>query len=74
VIVHELDLVGIPISPHKADPPLVVDSNTVLTTPVATQRFQPIRRRYPQIIQAIGGIQHDEFAQCRTMKVRRELP
>jgi hypothetical protein len=74
VVVHDLDLVGIPISPHKADPPLVVDSNTVLTTPVTTQRFQPIRRRYPQVIEARGGIQHDELAQCRTMEVRRELP
>ena len=36
-------------NPAEADPPLVVDTNTVLTSPIAGQGFQPIPRNRSQV-------------------------
>jgi hypothetical protein len=40
VVVHDLDLEGVAVSPDKADAPLVVDANAVLPRPVVLQRLQ----------------------------------
>src|ERR1017187_2967853 len=62
MIVHDLNFKRVAFIPVKADPPLVVDSNTVLTSPIAGQGFQPIPRNRSQV----GN-------RCRRMKVI-ELP
>jgi hypothetical protein len=51
MIVRDLDLEGIAIMPGEAKTPLVVHSNTMLSQTVANQRFQPVARRRPQIVQ-----------------------
>jgi hypothetical protein len=42
VVVTDLDLVGTSSLPSEADPILIVDSNAVLTQPIAAQRLQAI--------------------------------
>ena len=42
VVVHDLDLVDIPLAPLEADSPLVVDPYAVLTGTVALESFQPV--------------------------------
>jgi hypothetical protein len=37
MIVHDLNFKRVAFIPAKADPPLVIDSNTVLTSPIAGQ-------------------------------------
>lgn len=37
MIVHDLDLVGISVSPDEADPPLVINANAMLTSPLALE-------------------------------------
>src|SRR5207249_3867070 len=49
LIVHNLDLMRVSVLPSKADAPLVVDANAVLTLSVAVQRFGPIARRDAQV-------------------------
>jgi hypothetical protein len=46
------------ISPPETDPPLIVDSNAVLTFPVSCQFFQPIAGRNSQILDRLRRIQH----------------
>ena len=37
--------------PAEADPPLIVDADAVLSGATAFQRFQPVARRHPQVLQ-----------------------
>ncbi len=49
MIVDYLNFKRVAFNPAKADPPLVVDPNTVLTSPIAGQGFQPIPRNRSQV-------------------------
>lgn len=44
MVVHDLDLVSIARSPDETDPPLVVDTDAVLTLAVPLECFKPIAR------------------------------
>ena len=57
MVVHYLDIVCVSIAPEKADPPAVVDTNTVLAVAVALKCFQPVAPNCTQIRQASGGVQ-----------------
>ena len=48
VIIDDLDLVSVAITPYKTDPPLIVDSNAVLALAIAGEFLEPISRRYPE--------------------------
>jgi hypothetical protein len=52
VVVHYLYLFSACRRPAKTDTPLIVDANTVLTSSIAFQGFQPVSRRHPQVIQS----------------------
>src|SRR5688572_22415530 len=74
VIVDQLHIVGVTIDPSEADPPLVVHANTVLAGPFALQFLETVPRRSAEIIQPLGGVNRDEFAEHRSMEARREAP
>jgi hypothetical protein len=45
VVVHNLNVIGIKVTPAKADPPPVVDPDAVLPQPVALERSRLGRGR-----------------------------
>jgi len=49
MVVHDFHFVSVPVAPHKADAPLIVDPNAVLPFPVAEKSFQAISSRSSQI-------------------------
>ena len=49
LIVYDLNVVGIAISPSEADTPLVVDSDTILAGPIAPEFLQAIGWWYAKI-------------------------
>ena len=51
MIVADLDLEGITIDEAKANAPLVVDGNSVLSLPVLLESVQPIARGDPEIVE-----------------------
>jgi hypothetical protein len=61
MIIHDLDIVRITLSPGKADPPLVIDTNTVLSPPITFQCLQPISRRDPQITERCGTVENQKL-------------
>jgi hypothetical protein len=61
VVVHDLDVVRVTIAPGKADAPLVIDANTMLTAAIAAQRFEPVPRRGSRIPQFRGAIELPKF-------------
>jgi len=56
VVIHNFNVMRVPVAPHKTHPPLVVDANAVLSKPVTGQCFQPVARRHPQKIQRSGSV------------------
>ena len=53
VIVNDLDILRAGVRPAKAHTELVVHANAVLPGAIALQRFQPVARRHPQIVQRV---------------------
>ena len=51
MIVGDLNLDGALIRPAKTNAPLIVDADTVLIFPVATQRFKAVGWRKPKVSQ-----------------------
>ena len=42
MVIDDLNLKSISVSPYKTDTTLIVDSDAVLTFPIATQFLQPV--------------------------------
>jgi hypothetical protein len=74
VVVDNFDIMCLPRSPPKADPPLVIDTNAVLAGSVALERLQAIAWRKPQVVEDRCCIQHAEFPQCESLNVGTQLP
>jgi len=63
MIIHYLYLVRVSILPLKTDTPLIIDPNTVLSSPASTQLFQTIGRWNAQVLQNHCPIEHPQFTQ-----------
>jgi hypothetical protein len=61
MIVDDLKVVGVPLAPDEAEPPLVVDSDAVLFLSVAVQCLQAISRRRNKVSQFRGAVQLPEL-------------
>jgi|GEM_PF-1269684 len=57
MVIYDLDVVGVACLPTKAEPPLVVDSNRVLSFAISTEGLQPIARETTQIGKATSSLQ-----------------
>ena len=64
MIVNDLNILSTGVGPAEAHAKLFVDSNAVLTDPVASQRFQPVAGRNPQITQLFSNLQLSKFTAC----------
>lgn len=62
VIINNLDVECVAVFETETKPPLIVDSNTVLTIAITFQNFESIARRHPQKIQRRGRIRLCQFA------------
>ncbi len=61
MVVAEPHIVGIAITPPKADTPLIIDADAVPTGAVSAQRLQAIARGHPQECQARGAVDEIEL-------------
>jgi hypothetical protein len=72
VVINDFDFVRIVLSPDKANPPLVVESDRVLTAPIALQRFEAVRRRNTQVLEPLRIVQEAQFSQCDNLNILRQ--
>jgi hypothetical protein len=56
MIVDDLNVPGFAITPHKTDPPLIVNANAILTFTVAVQSLQTIAGQYTQIVELLRRV------------------
>jgi hypothetical protein len=55
VIVNNFNVLGAAVTPTKANPPLLVDADRVLSGPIAPECFKPIAGRRTKVIQIAGS-------------------
>ena len=61
MVVNEFDVVRVTVVPSKADAPLIVDANTVLSGAITFELFEAVSGRRAEIIQGLCGIDHERF-------------
>src|SRR5699024_4646695 len=74
VVVNDLHLLWSGVGPHEADPPLVVDSDAVLTGPIALERFESVTGWDTQVIKKFGRSHLAKLAQRDPMDPRIDRP
>lgn len=74
VVVDDFYVVGVAVTPSETDTPLVVDPDAVLAFAIAFEGFEPIGRRYAQIVQHAGVPQHAQLAACHRLDICRQAP
>jgi hypothetical protein len=65
VIIANLDVERVTVSPDEADPPLFVDPDAVLPGSITPQGFEPVSRRHPQRIKVRRCVQYDQLSSSR---------
>ncbi len=61
-------------APFKANPPLVIDPDTVLSFAVTFELFKAIARRYPQVFKGLRRFYPFQFAPCNTLNISSPPP
>lgn len=74
MIVDDLDVQRVVVLPAEADPPLVVNADTVLRGVSAFELLEPIAGRHSEIAEGFGGIDGDALAQWVALTLRAEPP
>jgi len=69
MVVNDLHLQSITLFPDKADAPLIVDSNAVLSGSIPPQFLKPVRWWNPQCIQAAGRREKFELPSSQELNV-----
>ena len=79
MIINEFNIVCIASLPFKTNAPLIINTNAVLTLPVAFKRFQLIAQRLPEVLEITGTVQIDKLSSClpfnslKTMRPSRKV-
>ena len=68
MIVDDLDLLRIVVSPDETDAILVVDPNTVLSSPFALQGFKSATGENREVSQLLRRVQLKKLPECRSRK------
>lgn len=72
MIVHYLDLIGVAVVPDKANAPLVVDADAVLTVAATRKSLKAITGRDSQVIQVRSVMEHHQLGLGTTLDMLRE--
>jgi hypothetical protein len=71
MVVDNLNVVGVTLSPPETDPPLLVDSDAVLSQAASAQRLDVVAGRNPKILKRLRAIQHEKLAESSALKIQR---
>ena len=73
MVINDFHIFRTYIRPTKADTPLIVDTNTVLTGTITLECFKVIAGRHPQIIKSTSDLDLSKLTPCNFSNVQ-ELP
>jgi hypothetical protein len=72
MIVDDLDVMRISVSPAKANTPLIVDADTVLSRTFPGKLFQPVTRWNPQKFKIGRSVNLHQFPQGDPLQIGRQ--
>ena len=61
MIIYDFNIERIAVFPQKANSPLIVDSDAIVTLPVTRQRLKPVSRNSRDVLQFLGIVEHPEL-------------
>ena len=67
MIIRNLYVPGVAVSPNKAKAPLIIDSDAMLAFPVTAQCLQAVTRWRGQVAQSFGRVQLTESPERRSL-------
>ena len=73
MVIHYLHIFGARIRPTEADTVLLVDSNTVLTSPIASQCFKPVAGWRPKVVKTASDLQLPQLAARNGLDIGESL-
>lgn len=73
MIIHNLCLLSVACPPPETDPPLIIDSDAVLTLPRSPQCFKSIRGWQTKIFESDGSVDRVEFYERPLLNFVREF-
>ena len=63
MVINNLNVVGISTTPYKADAPLIVDPDAVLSPAIASECLEPVAGRRPEIREPGRRVEHVQLAE-----------
>jgi hypothetical protein len=63
VIADDRDVERVALMPPEADPPLIIDPDTVLSRPIPLELLEAVARRRSEIFELLGRVKHHQFAE-----------
>jgi hypothetical protein len=72
MVIDNFNFVCVTFAPAKANPPLVVDSDAVLSVAIAFEFFETIAWRHAKIVQRFGGIKQGKLPEGGPVKFSGE--
>jgi hypothetical protein len=67
VVVYDLDIPCFTLVPLKADPPLIIDANAVLTASITMQGFEAVAWRNPKVVKLPCRVDSKKFGSRTTL-------
>jgi hypothetical protein len=62
VVINDFNIEGIALIPEEADPPLIINSYTVLSNTFSAKRLEPISGWDAKVVQESGIVDHPQFS------------
>ena len=73
MVINDFHIFRTCIRPTKADTPLIIDTDAVLTGTIILERFKMIAGRHPQILKSAGDLKLSKLTPCNLGNIH-ELP
>lgn len=74
MVVADFDVIGVAVHEMKADAPLIINRNRVLTPPVVLQCVKAIPRGHLEVFKSLSQIHVLQFSNGASRDVSREAP
>jgi hypothetical protein len=71
MVINDLDVVDISLSPGEANPPLVIDPDTMLPLAVAFQSLKPVAWGDLQVLERFGAVKIQELPPRDSLKASK---
>jgi hypothetical protein len=67
MVIYNFNIEGVTLVPEEADPPLVINSYTVLSNAFSAKCLEPIGRWHAKVVQGSGIVDHSQFSPCNLL-------